>query len=84
MYVYLHALTLVVICYTFRETPVGATHECSSYIQMNIHANVAEYDKTRLPHTSNSLTLINCNMTCWHVVDLKFLHNAFIPFTNHR
>ena len=42
------------------------------------------FDKTRLPHTSNSLTLIICNLTTRYAIDLQFSHNAFIALYNNR
>jgi len=34
-------------------------------------------DQTRLPHTSNTLTLTNSNLTTQYAIALKFSHNFF-------
>ena len=46
--------------------------------------NVARFDKTRIPHTSNSLTLITCNLTTQYAIDQIFSHNAVIALYNNR
>ena len=40
--------------------------------------NVTEFDKTRLPHTSNFLTLTSCNLTTQQAIGLKFSQSPTI------
>ena len=39
---------------------------------------VTGFDKTRLPHTSNSLPLTYCNLITQHAIALEFSHVPFI------
>ena len=45
---------------------------------------MTRFDKTRLPHTSNSLTLTACNITTQYAIDLPFSQNSFITLCNNR
>ena len=40
--------------------------------------SVTEFDKTRLPHTSNFLTLTGCNLTTQQAIGLKFSQSPSI------
>ena len=45
---------------------------------------VTGFDKTRLPHTSNSSTLIASNLTTQYAIALQFSHNAVIALCNNK
>ena len=45
---------------------------------------VTGFDKTRLPHTSNSSNLIASNLTTQYAIALQFSHNAFIALCNNK
>jgi len=45
-----------------------------AHIQAVLNAYVTGFDKTRLPHTFNSLTLTICNFTIQHSIDVEFLN----------
>ena len=57
-------------------------------IKQCLHAQnsqfVAKFDKTRLPHTSNSSTLTICNLTTHYAIDLQFLQRLFTALCNNR
>ena len=45
---------------------------------------VTGFDKTRLPHTSNSSTLIASTLTTQYAIALQVSHNAFIALCNNK
>ena len=44
--------------------------------------NVTGFDKTRLPHTSNSSTLTSCSLATKYAIDLQFSQNSFTAWCN--
>ena len=49
---------------------------------MNICTYVTGFEKTRLSHTSNFLTLMQCNFVCECAIDLKILHKGVVAYRN--
>ena len=43
---------------------------------------VTGFEKTRLSHTSNFLTLMPCNFLCEYANDLKLLHRSVVAYRN--